>query len=64
MSEIDSGKEQISKVTQSNTAAAEESVSASQEMSDQAQTLKEMIDEFNLKNEDDSITTEKFKELY
>ncbi len=50
ISEINQGIEQISAVTQTNTATAEESASASEEMAGQAQTLKAMINEFNLKN--------------
>ena len=48
ISEINRGIEQVSEVTQSNTATAEESASASQEMADQAQTLKSMMKEFKL----------------
>ena len=52
ISEINNGIQQIALVTQSNTATAEESASASQEMSGQAQLLKETISEFILeKNE-------------
>lgn len=50
IAEINKGIEQISQVTQTNTAAAEESASASEQMAGQAQTLKGMIQEFNLKN--------------
>ncbi len=48
--EINQGIEQISQVTQSNTATAEESASASEEMSGQAQMLKELIQEFRLRD--------------
>jgi methyl-accepting chemotaxis protein len=48
--QIDTGINQISKVTQSNTATAEESAAASEEMAGQAQMLKAMIQEFQLKN--------------
>jgi methyl-accepting chemotaxis protein len=47
--QIDAGINQISRVTQSNTATAEESAAASQEMAGQAQMLKGMIHEFQLK---------------
>ena len=50
ISEIDRGIEQISEVTQSNTATAEESASASEEMAGQAQILKGMIQLFQLKD--------------
>ena len=50
ISEINQGVEQISQVTQSNTATAEESASASEEMAGQAQMLKQLIQEFHLKN--------------
>lgn len=50
ISEINRGIEQISDVTQSNTATAEESASASEEMAGQAQMLKGLIQEFKLKN--------------
>ncbi len=50
ITEINRGIEQISQVTQSNTATAEESASASEEMAGQAQMLKGSIQEFKLKN--------------
>ncbi len=49
IAQIDSGINQIAKVTQSNTATAEESAAASEEMAGQAQMLKNMIQEFQLK---------------
>lgn len=49
IAQIDSGINQIAKVTQSNTATAEESAAASEEMAGQAQMLKGMIQEFQLK---------------
>lgn len=48
--EINRGIEQISQITQSNTATAEESASASEEMAGHAQMLKGMMQEFQLKN--------------
>ncbi|MFA5527088.1 MAG: methyl-accepting chemotaxis protein [Peptostreptococcales bacterium] len=48
--EVNQGIEQISQVTQSNTATAEESASASEEMAGQAQVLKNLIQEYKLKN--------------
>jgi len=53
ISEIDNGVEQIEKVTQTNTATAEESASASQQMASQAQMLKNLIQEFKLKGQND-----------
>lgn len=55
MSEINHGIEQISSVTQSNTATAEQSASASEEMAGQALMLKSMIEEFEFKH----VTTKK-----
>jgi len=43
--------EQISVVVQTNSATAEESAAASEELSSQAQMLKEHISKFNLKDE-------------
>lgn len=45
------GVEQISSVVQTNSATAEQSAAASQELSSQAQVLKELITNFRLKNE-------------
>jgi len=50
IAQIDSGINQISSITQSNTATAEESAAASEEMAGQAQILRNMIREFNLKD--------------
>ena len=44
------GLDQVSQVVQSNSATAEESAAASQELSGQAEILKEMVGAFNLKN--------------
>ena len=46
--EITGGLEQIDRVTQSNTASAEESAAASEELSSQAQLLKRAINQFKL----------------
>jgi methyl-accepting chemotaxis protein len=56
ISQIDAGIGQISKVTQSNTATAEESAAASEEMAGQAQMLKGMIQEFHLKEAQNKST--------
>jgi len=48
MGQINGGLDQIDQVTQSNTASAEESASASEELSSQAQQLKVMVSRFEL----------------
>ncbi|HPD33719.1 MAG TPA: methyl-accepting chemotaxis protein, partial [Candidatus Kapabacteria bacterium] len=48
ISQINEGLNQIDKVTQTNTASAEESASAAQELSSQTKILKEMIQHFKL----------------
>ncbi len=60
INEINQGIEQISQVTQSNTATAEESASASEEMAGQAQMLKNMIQEFKLKDSGKSFSADTF----
>ena len=47
--QIDEGVNQISEVTQTNSATAEESASASEQMSGQARALKGLMEEFVLK---------------
>jgi methyl-accepting chemotaxis protein len=51
ISQINEGLRQIDQVTQTNTASAEESASASEELSGQANNLKQMISRFVLKEE-------------
>ncbi|MFA5527017.1 MAG: methyl-accepting chemotaxis protein [Peptostreptococcales bacterium] len=51
ISEISRGIEQVSQVTQINTATAEESASASEQMAGQAQMLKELITQFKIKRD-------------
>lgn len=46
--EVTQGIEQISKVVQTNSATAEESAAASEELSGQAQMLKELVSQFKL----------------
>lgn len=48
ISQISEGLSQIDKVTQTNTASAEESASASEELSSQASRLRDLISEFKL----------------
>ncbi len=50
ISQINKGIEQVSQVVQNNSATAEESAAASQELSGQAELLKEMIGKFELSN--------------
>ena len=49
ITQINQGVEQISQVVQGNSATAEEAAAASEELSSQAQLLKEMIAQFKLK---------------
>ncbi len=50
VSQITTGVDQISSVVQTNSATAEESAAASEEFSGQAQSLKELVQKFKLKN--------------
>jgi len=50
IAQINQGVEQIASVVQTNSATAEESAAASEELSAQAQTLKEQVGEFKLKD--------------
>lgn len=50
IAQINSGLAQIDRVTQTNTASAEESASAAEELSGQANQLKQMIARFKLRN--------------
>lgn len=50
IAQITSGIEQVSTVVQTNSATAEESAAASQELSGQAEVLKQMVDAFKIKN--------------
>jgi len=54
ITQINQGIEQVSKVVQTNAATAEESAAASEELSGQAEILREMVGAFRLK--DDAIT--------
>ncbi len=59
--QINMGIHEISKVTQSNTATAEESASVSEEMAGQAQMLKGMIHEFKLISYDNRLSGALYK---
>ena len=50
IAQITSGIEQVSTVVQTNSATAEESAAASQELSGQAEVLKQMVDAFKIKD--------------
>ncbi len=49
IAQVNKGIEQVSQVTQTNSATAEESAAASEELSSQAALVKEMVGRFNLK---------------
>ena len=49
--QIQQGIDQISSVVQTNSATAEQSAAASEELSGQAQMLKGLIDRFNLRDQ-------------
>lgn len=49
ISQVSQAIEQVSEVTQTNSATAEESASASEELSGQAEMLKEMVNQFKLR---------------
>ncbi len=51
ISQVNTGIDQVAKVVQQNSATAEESAAASQEMSSQSAVLQELISQFKLKNE-------------
>ena len=57
--QINVGVDQVSQVTQSNMATAEESAAASEQMASQSQELKQMIGEFNLKNNSNQTRSNK-----
>lgn len=51
MKQVTIGIEQISGVVQANSATAEQSAAASEVMTEQARTLKQLVDQFQLKNQ-------------
>lgn len=51
ISQVTQGVDQISSVVQTNSATSEESAAASEELSGQAQIMKELIAKFNLRNQ-------------
>ena len=58
IAQITKGIEQVSNVVQTNSATAEESAASSQELSGQAEMLKQMMSNFTLKNENSSSRIE------
>ena len=52
VSQLSVGIDQISSVVQSNTATAEQSAAASEELSGQANIMNDLVNRFQLKNED------------
>ncbi len=56
ISQINEGLNQIDKVTQTNTASAEESASAAEELSSQANQLKHMVSRFSLSSSDRTLS--------
>lgn len=61
ITQINQGIDEVSTVTQTNSATAEESAAASEEMSSQAMMLKDMVDRFQLKNSHSGHTMGNFK---
>lgn len=53
IAQIDQGIAQVSQVTQTNSATAQESAAASQELSSQAELLKDLVMQFKLKQDND-----------
>lgn len=60
VAQITQGIEQISGVVQTNSATAEESAAASEELSSQAQMLKELVGQFTFKKNNEASQTENF----
>ena len=58
VAQVNTGLEQIDKVTMQNTANAEETASASQQMRTQASELKQLVDQFELKEEKEAYDEE------
>ena len=51
VAQVNKGIEQVSQVTQTNSATAEESAAASEELSSQAALLREMVGRFSLREQ-------------
>ena len=61
ITQIDSGIEQVSTVVQTNSATAEESAASSEELSGQAESLKQLVNQFRLKESEGELLTEQPK---
>ena len=61
ITQIDSGIEQVSTVVQTNSATAEESAASSEELSGQAESLKQLVNQFQLKGTEDEQIIEQPK---
>ncbi len=61
ISQINEGLTQIDKVTQTNTASAEESASASEQLSSQATLLRDLISKFKLDNSSSSYSSNSYR---
>ncbi|MEA5136212.1 MAG: methyl-accepting chemotaxis protein [Candidatus Fimivivens sp.] len=62
ITQVTLGVEQISAVVQTNSATAEESAAASEELSGQAQILKDLVGDFKLRENSDISVNDLFKE--
>ncbi|MEF9941320.1 MAG: methyl-accepting chemotaxis protein [Lachnospiraceae bacterium] len=60
IAQVTQGVDQISSVVQTNSATAEESAAASEELSGQAQILKDLVSRFKLKDESKAINTTQY----
>ena len=58
ITQIDSGIEQVSTVVQTNSATAEESAASSEELSGQAESLKQLVNQFRLKDDEEQSVLE------
>ncbi len=59
VAQINDGLEQVSKVVQGNSATAEQSAASSEELSSQAELLKQMVAKFKLDDDDNSMEVKK-----
>lgn len=64
ISQINIGINQVSQVVQTNSATSEESAAASEELSGQAELLKELVNQFKIKGIHNGMTNNRKKERY
>ncbi len=64
IAQLTQGVDQISAVVQTNSATAEESAAASEELSGQAQMMRELVERFKLKDDDYASYTETHEQPY